>query len=74
VRRIRLETAKGELVTDGECIPPFIRQPDVVVWGFRHFAYAGGTIGAGKDVLVYREVFAYHITGMEKDLAPGEKT
>lgn len=73
MQRVRLETAGGELVTDEEYIPPFKKHPEVIVWGSRFFAYAGGTIGALRDATVYREAFTYCITGTEKTLAAEEK-
>lgn len=50
--RARLETVKGEKVTDVE-VPPFDPPPEILIWGQRFFKHHEGA--------TYREAFAYWI-------------
>jgi hypothetical protein len=56
---IRLVTAQGELVHDGE-IPPFKKIPDVINWGSRTFQLVAHDLSLEPTREVYQEVFAYH--------------
>ena len=54
--RIRLES-HGVLVKN-VFLPPFVVQPEVVIWGMRHFQKVSAT--------VYTEVFAYFLTAFNE--------
>lgn len=49
-RKVRLETADGSFVHEG-IIVPFVKRPDVILWGTRVFRHVTDSI--------YREAFFY---------------
>ena len=57
--RFVLLTADGGFIIRG-VMPPFITSPRFVIWGNRTFE----RFPAGEED-IYREVFSYHLTGLE---------
>lgn len=49
-RKVRLETADGAFVHEGIIIP-FVKRPDVILWGTRLFRHVSDSL--------YREAFYY---------------
>lgn len=76
MRYVQLLTSDGRFVTCGT-IPAFDVPPDVILWGDRHFQYAG--TGAGDEdgtyhIDQYRECFAVAlIDDLESSQPPSEE-
>ncbi len=58
--KVRLETAKGEFVTDGD-MPPFNELPEVVMWGVRLFKLVAVEARLLDEPAIYRECFAWYL-------------